>query len=142
MEGGVTQYRADQKLKTETDRADGQLNMSLLKSFETQSVVEKQRSRFERFPHLKKKISLFILMIFLVGMVVEVWAANRLSTYGEQIAKITQETQQLTLENQLLGNEIAEKASFNQVEQHAKILGFEEIQHVQYLQPLDLAFGR
>lgn len=116
--------------------------MSLLKSLEAQPVLKDHRSRFERFSFLKKKIPFLILLAFLIGVVTEVWAANRLSTYGEQIAKITQETQQLTLENQLLENEIAQKSSFNQVEKHAKILGFEEIQHVQYLQPLDLAYSR
>ena len=104
--------------------------MSLLKKFDTDTIQKG-----------KKKVLPLIVTIFLIGIIFELWAVNRLSTDGEKIAKYTREAQQLTLENQLLGDQIAEKSSFYQVALHAHLLGFSDIARVQYIQPLDLAFS-
>ena len=91
---------------------------------------------------LRKKVILLFMIIILALTVVEIWAVNRLSTYGEQINKLELTKRSLHLENQVLENEIAEKSSFQDIIVSAKALGFERVKNVQIIQKVDIALNQ
>lgn len=90
----------------------------------------------------RRKLICFITALFLIVSIIEIWAVNRLSTYGEKISKIERQKQELTLENQTLENEIAKRASLSEVEKYATAFGFESTTKIGYLPSEGLALGR
>lgn len=78
-------------------------------------------------------------IIFLAVFVLEVWLMNRLSTYGNKIQELEVAKSNLKLENQVLENEIAQKASLNLIDQKAAGLGFNNIKNIEYIKPLNIA---
>lgn len=73
------------------------------------------------------------LVVFVVGVVIEVLIINRLSTYGEKINQIEREKTQLELENADLKDKLFHKISLNQSSKMAEYLGFEPIKNIQYI---------
>ncbi len=92
-------------------------------------------------PWLRKRIIIFIILLLIPLIILEIWAANRLSNYGSKISKIEESKAQLVLENEILENEIAQKSSLKEIENQAQNLGFENKQTVVYLKPQDLALN-
>ena len=74
-----------------------------------------------------------LVVLFLVGVVLEIWTTNRLATYGEQTAKFEESKFRLQLENQILTNEIAQKSSLLELEKQSAKLGLSRIQKIEYL---------
>lgn len=68
-------------------------------------------------------IKIFLGLLIII-FVLEIWIANRLSTYGKQIQDIKIMQADLILENQILENSIAQNMAFSKIEQRAKSLGF------------------
>lgn len=77
--------------------------------------------------------------MLLVLLFLEIWAVNRLATYGDQIQEIQNAKMSLQLENQVLENQIAENSSLVTVETKAASLGFNQIKSWDYLKPANLA---
>lgn len=102
--------------------------MNLLKNFEPEK-------------NFKRKYLPFILVIVISVVVLEIWATNRLATYGEKITELERSRVGLEMENQLLEKEIAEKASLYENEKISKKLGFGEIKNIEYLKIHDLALN-
>src|SRR5579871_5410004 len=89
----------------------------------------------------RRKIILLTIIIFLVVALIEIWAVNRLSTYGEKLSAIEQQKQELTLENQTLQDEIATRSSLSEVQKYATAFGFSDKTTVSYLPGEGLALG-
>lgn len=88
---------------------------------------------------LKKRILLIIFILIIPAMLLEIWSVNRLATLGSKISSLEQAKVSLTLDNQVLEDEIAKKASLNQIENESQQLGFQKIKSVTYLGTENLA---
>jgi hypothetical protein len=90
---------------------------------------------------VRRKIILFIALIVILIMILEIWAVNRLATYGDKISKLEQAKNALVLDNQILTRQIAQEASLKTVDQEAKVLGFDRTRKLEYLQDSGLALN-
>lgn len=79
------------------------------------------------------------VVFILVALSLELWTANRLSTYGDKIQGFKDVQAHLELENQVLENIIARESSLNVLEKRAALLGFSSVKTFQYLRSQDLA---
>lgn len=102
--------------------------MTILKKFETDSI-------------LRKKIIILPIVVILAVSVLEIWVVNRLSTYGDQISQLQQREASLRMDNQLLENEIAEKASLIEIDRASKSLGYQKVKNFEYVSDLNLALN-
>lgn len=85
---------------------------------------------FQKIPWLIKLGIGIIVVIFIL----EIWAVNRLSTSGYKIQEIKVSQAELSLENQLLKNEIAQLISLNFLASKVKEYGFIPSHDIEYLQ--------
>lgn len=90
----------------------------------------------------KRQLIVGMSLALLFVAVLEIWALNRLSTFGEQIVRIEQSSSQLKVENQLLENRIAEKSSLKEISELSRSLGFASASKIQYLRVDAIAFNR
>lgn len=97
--------------------------MTIIKKFEP----EEQKSK------LPKRYITLGIVFFLILMVVEVWASNNVAEYGEKFEKLSVLAKTLSLENQVLENEIAKMQSLNDVASKSAALGFSEPESIQYI---------
>lgn len=97
--------------------------MTIIKKFEP----EEPRKVFS-----KKYISLIVGGLFAL-MLVEIWASNNVVTYGEKMEKLSVLSKTLSMENQILENEIAKKASLADIASKSAALGFSEPDSIQYI---------
>ena len=65
-------------------------------------------------PFLKKRVVGLIIIVIGLVVVLEIWTMNRLATYGEQIAKLGETKLKISLENQVLKNQIAKISSLSE----------------------------
>lgn len=91
---------------------------------------------------LKKQIFFLFGIIIIMVTILEIWAVNRLATFGDQISKTNEAKNALKLENQLLENQIAQQSSLLQAANTAQALGFENIKNIQYINSKNLALNR
>lgn len=89
-------------------------------------------------PVQQKKIfskKYIILAIFTISVltVAQIWANNTLIIYGEKFEKLHLLKQTLSLENQILENEIARQASLISVASKSASLGFSKLESIQYI---------
>ncbi len=89
----------------------------------------------------KKKIIMFLILVLIPLALVEIWATNRLATYGEQINQLEKTKRVLILENKVWANKIAESSSLDKTEQQSINLGFQKIQSIESLQLPSLALN-
>ncbi len=80
----------------------------------------------------KKYLSLVVACLFML-MLVEIWVSNNVVTYGEKFEKLSTISKTLSLENQILENEIAKFKSLNNIASKSAELGFLEPQSIQYI---------
>lgn len=93
-------------------------------------------------PHtFKKKILPIIIFLILSIVVVEIWAVNRLATYGTQISKLENAKQSLVLENQVLENQISQKSSLKLMDEKTQTLGFKRVKNIEVIKNIDLALN-
>lgn len=85
------------------------------------------------------RIGKIVFLIFVFILVLEVWMANRLSTYGYKIQQMKQLKSEISLQNQLLENEIAQDSSLSIIEAKANKLGFDTIKNIEYIKSDTLA---
>lgn len=101
-----------------------------------------KRIRQEEGNRPKRKITRIIRLggvVFIVVLVLEIWMANRLSTYGSKIEETKGAQSKLELENQILENEVARKSSLLSLEPKAASIGFNAVKNPQYYHPVSLA---
>ena len=82
---------------------------------------------------VRRRVIVIFGIALLSLIVLEVWAVNRLSAYGEQLSKIDLSLSRFNLENSILKNEIAARSSLKEQEKISKNLGFEHISKIEYL---------
>lgn len=92
--------------------------------------------------YLNRKIMIPALIGLLTLLFIEVWAVNRLSSYGDKLNQIKSAQSKLELENQLLANEIALKNSLSFIEERSTLLGFLPVKNVEYLKSPVVADAR
>ena len=90
-------------------------------------------SRIFRFS--RRKVTLSLLVLLPLGVILQIWVSNRLTTFGQEINQIERLRSQLVLENQLLENEIAERSSLKLMKVYATNLGFVSARNIEYLTP-------
>ena len=66
-------------------------------------------------------------------MTIEIWVANRMSTFGENINGLESTKYSLQLENDYLRNQIAQKKSLTLNEKKSQSLGFNKIKNIQFI---------
>lgn len=79
------------------------------------------------------KYSKIGLVVFLTGVIFEVWIVNQLSVYGNKIEEINRLISSLRLENAILESTLAENSSLNLVNKKAEEYGFGEVKHIEYI---------
>lgn len=97
--------------------------MTIIKKFEP----EKQKKGFS------KKYVIIIAVCLLALSLVEIWTSHSLITYGEKLDKLSGLAKSLSLENQILENEIAKNASLNSIASESAQLGFLQPERIQYI---------
>lgn len=90
--------------------------------------------------NLSRKVLIVFSFILLLFMILEIWASNRLSTFGEKISQLNAAQENLSLENQLLQDQIAAQSSLNRVSKYSPYLGLQDIKSVKYIEPVGLAY--
>lgn len=80
----------------------------------------------------KKYISVIGACLFLL-MLGQIWASNNMVTYGEKLEKLSNLQKALSLENELLENQIAKQMSLSNIASKSAELGFSEPESIQYI---------
>lgn len=80
----------------------------------------------------KKYIGLGLFVLFVLTLA-QVWASNNVVTYGEKLEELSALSKTLSLENQILENEIAGRESLNNIASKSADLGFSEPESIQYI---------
>lgn len=104
-----------------------------------------KRIREEEKKRPVKKLAKLIragLVLFLIIFFVEIWAVNRLATYGDKIQELKNTEASLELENQILENAVAQKSSLYSIGEKASKLGFDSAKSFSYLNSPSLASAR
>jgi len=83
--------------------------------------------------YLKRKIVITLVLIIIFVVTIEIWVANRLSTFGEKINGLEATKYSLLLENDNLKNAIALKKSLSLNARESAYLGFGKIKSIIYL---------
>lgn len=91
--------------------------------------------------YLKRKIVVALVLIIIFVVTVEIWVANRLSTFGEKINGLESTKYSLQLENDYLKNAIAQKKSLNLNAKKSAFLGFNKIKNIQYIKNEPIALN-
>ena len=81
----------------------------------------------------KRLISLFLFLLA-IGVILDIWSSNRLATLGDSLIKIDEAKTKLSLENEILQDEVSQGQSLDRVGQYAKLLGFQPIGDIIYIQ--------
>lgn len=97
--------------------------MTIIKKFEPEVVKS-------GFP--KKYGVLSILILFMLA-VIEIWASNTVVTYGEGYESLSKLSKSVSMENQVLENEIAKHTSLNNIASKSAQLGFSKSESIQYI---------
>ena len=97
--------------------------------------------KFSNFNFFSRRILIFLCLPLILGIILEIWLANRLSTSGEEINKLERLAINLRMQNQQLKNQIDEKSSLIFISSQAQKLGFDKISKIQYLKASDLALN-
>ncbi len=79
------------------------------------------------------KIILPVFIFILILLIVEIWVNNTLTLYGSKIEKIRETQKLLLLEKQILENEIAQKASLQNIATESAKFGFIKPSLIQYI---------
>ncbi len=87
----------------------------------------------------RRKLIIFLGVVLCLGVILQIWVMNRMATFGEQLTGIERTRQQLTLENQILENQIAKMSSLQTIKVYAANLGFRPISSITYVRTPNLA---
>lgn len=97
--------------------------MTIIKKFEPEEIKK----------GFSKKYIALILTGLLFLTIVEIWINNTVVTYGEKFESISRMDRVLSMENQILENEIAKNASLNSLASKSAELGFSKQESIQYI---------
>lgn len=83
--------------------------------------------------YLKRKLVITLVLVIIFVVTIEIWVANRLSTFGEKINGLESTKYSLQLENDYIRNQIAQKKSLMLNEKKSESLGYTDIKNIQYI---------
>lgn len=91
-----------------------------------------------------RKLLFVLVFAVLILVVLEIWAANRLATYGDQVYKLETAKESLRVQNEVLAEQIAEASSLQKVEVLAESLGYQKISsnELAFLHPFNIALSK
>lgn len=101
------------------------------------SIAHSLEPRF----YIKRKIVISLVLVIIFVVTVEIWVANRLSTFGEKINGLEATKYSLQLENDYLKNTIAQKKSLELNQKKSASVGFTKIKTVQYVKSEPIALN-
>lgn len=98
--------------------------MTIIKKFDTEEI---EKSKFPKF-------WAGVTVLFLMSLVlIEIWVNTATVSYGAKFEEIEETERQLSMENQVLENEIAKNASLINISSKSAELGFTSAKSVQYI---------
>lgn len=97
--------------------------MTIIKKFEPEEPKKSFSKKYVGFI----AVSLFALMLL------EIWASNNIVTYGEKFEKLSMLQKSLSLENQVLENNIAKQEALSNLASKSAELGFSSPESIQYI---------
>ncbi len=97
--------------------------MTIIKKFDTQQPQK---------GFGKKYIGLIAAILFVL-MLMQIWVNNSVVEYGEKLQKLSSLSKTLSMENQILENEIAKEQSLANVASKSAELGFFQPESIQYI---------
>lgn len=80
-----------------------------------------------------KKLAISVSISLLMLALVQIWVSNTVVSYGEKFENLSYLEKTLKMENQLLENEIASKASLTNIATESAELGFRKLDSIQYI---------
>lgn len=96
---------------------------------------------FETKFYIKRKIVIVLVAIIIFVVMIEIWVANRLATFGEKINGLEATKYSLQLENDYLKNTIAQKKSLELNLKKSASVGFGKVKNVEYIKPEPIALN-
>lgn len=97
--------------------------MTIIKKFEP----EEPKKSFSR-----KYLVLVVGVLFVLALT-QIWVSNLVIFYGEKFEKLAILQKNLTAENQILANKIAQDASLNNIASKSAELGFSASLSIEYI---------
>ena len=91
--------------------------------------------------YYKRKIVIGLVLIIIFVVTLEIWVANRTSTFGERINSLEATKYSLALENDYLRNQIAQKKSLTLNQKKSLNLGFGKIKNIEYIKNSPIALN-
>lgn len=91
--------------------------------------------------YLKRKLVITLVLVIIFVVTIEIWVANRLSTFGEKINGLESTKYSLQLENDYIKNQIAQKKSLTLNEKKSQSLGFNKIKNIEYIKDQQVALN-
>jgi len=82
---------------------------------------------------ISKKLAAYIAICLFVLTLVQIWVSNTVVSYGEKFKKLSSLEQTLKMENMILENEIAKRASLTNLATKSAELGFSKVESIQYI---------
>lgn len=98
--------------------------MTIIKTFDTDE--SSQKKIFGKYLYL-------VVISFFVLILIEIWINHTVIAYGEKYEKLSALEKNLTMENQILENEIAKSSSLGTVATKSAELGFSTTYSIQYI---------
>jgi hypothetical protein len=91
--------------------------------------------------YFKRKIVIGLVLLVIFVVMIEIWMANRLATFGEKINGLESTKYSLELENDYLKNQIAQKKSLSLNQIKSLNLGFGKIKNIEYIKISPIALN-
>ncbi len=91
--------------------------------------------------YFKRKIVIGVVLILIFAITLQIWVANRSSTFGEKINSLEATKYSLELENDYLRNQIAQKKSLTLNQKKSLNLGFGKIKNIEYIKVSPIALN-
>lgn len=91
--------------------------------------------------YFKRKIVIGLVLLIIFVVTLEIWVANRSSTFGEKINSLEATKYSLELENDYLRNQVAQKKSLNLNQKKSLNLGFGKTKSIEYIKNSPIALN-
>jgi hypothetical protein len=98
-----------------------------------------QREQKEKIQAIIRRFGKLGIIIVVLLIVFEIWAENRLSTYGNKLAQLKRLEAQLELDNRILETKIIEFSSLQTIDTKASALGFTQTKNVEAIKSQNIA---
>lgn len=105
------------------------------------NIINSVARSLEPRTYFKRKIVIGLVLLIIFLVTIEIWVANRLATFGENINTLESTKYSLKLENDYIRNQIAQKKSLNLNQKKSLNLGFGKTKNVEYIKSLPIALN-